>query len=126
MATRCWCRRSTVTATTSPASGHRWWRPRSAPIAAGTFGHVASAMARCTNSGAATSRSPENPEERHMTGDPRWSILERYPNAETYGAAITAAARELVEQGLMLEEDVERAIAAAADWGRPRHDVKMR
>jgi hypothetical protein len=50
-----------------------------------------------------------------MTGDPRRSILERYPNAEAYVAAITAAARQLVEEGLMLEEDVERATAAAAD-----------
>ena len=35
------------------------------------------------------------------------------------------AARELVEQRLMLEEDVERCVAAAADWGRPLHDVKL-
>jgi len=69
---------------------------------------------------------PETPEERHMTGDPRQSILERYPNAEAYVAAITAAARQLVEEGLMLEEDVERAVAVATDWCRPRHDVKMR
>ena len=68
---------------------------------------------------------PETPEERRMTGDPRRSILERYPEAETYVAAITAAARHLVEQGLMLEEDVERAAAAAADWCRPRHDIKL-
>jgi len=27
---------------------------------------------------------------------------------------------------LMLEEDVERAAAAAADWGRPRHDVRLK
>ena len=33
--------------------------------------------------------------------------------------------RELVAQGLMLEEDVERCAAAAADWGRPRHDVSL-
>jgi hypothetical protein len=38
---------------------------------------------------------------------------------------IALAARQLVEQGLMLEEDVERAAAAAADWGRPRHDVRL-
>ena len=69
---------------------------------------------------------PETPEERRMTGDPRRSIIERYPNAEAYVAAITAAARQLVEEGLMLEEDVERAAAAAADWGRPRHDIKLR
>jgi hypothetical protein len=68
---------------------------------------------------------PETPEERRATGDPRRSILERYPNREAYIEAIKAAARQLVEEGLMLEEDVERAVAAAADWGRPRHDVRL-
>ena len=67
----------------------------------------------------------ETPEERRATGDPRGSILERYPDAGAYVRAITAAARQLVEQGLMLEEDVERATAAAADWGRPRHDIRL-
>ena len=69
---------------------------------------------------------PETLEERRATGDPRRSILERYPNAQAYVAAITAAARRLVEQRLILEEDVERAANAAADWGRPRHDVRLR
>jgi hypothetical protein len=69
---------------------------------------------------------PESPEQRHITGDPRRSILERYPNAEAYVAAITVAARRLVESGLMLKEDVERAVAAAANWGRPRHDIKLK
>ena len=68
---------------------------------------------------------PETPEERRATGDPRRSILERYPDAEAYVRAVTAAARQLVEEGLMLEEDVERAAAAAADWGRPRHDIRL-
>jgi Alpha/beta hydrolase domain len=68
---------------------------------------------------------PEVLEERRATGDPRRSVLERYPDAAAYVRAITAAARQLVEQGLMLEEDVERAAAAAADWGRPRHDVRL-
>jgi hypothetical protein len=68
---------------------------------------------------------PETPEERRGTGDPRRSILERYADAQTYVGAITAAARQLVEEGLMLEEDVERAAAAAADWGRPRHDLRL-
>jgi hypothetical protein len=69
---------------------------------------------------------PESPEERQMTGDPRKSILERYPNADAYVAAIVRAARQLVEDGLMPEEDVERAVAAAANWGRPRHDVSLK
>jgi len=69
---------------------------------------------------------PESPEERHMTGDPRRSILERYRDAAAYVEAITLAARRLVEEGLMLEEDVERAVAAAANWGRPRHDIRLK
>ena len=70
---------------------------------------------------------PESPEERRMTGDPRKSILERYPDPGTYVSAIAAAARQLVEQGLMLEEDVESATAAAAvNWGRPRHDTELK
>ena len=69
---------------------------------------------------------PESLEERHMTGDPRRSILERYPNADAYAAAIGAAARQLVEDRLMLEEDMERAVAAAANWGRPRHDIRLK
>ena len=69
---------------------------------------------------------PETPEERRGTGDPRRSILERYPDRAAYVRAITGAALQLVEAGLMLEEDVERAAAAAADWGRPRHDVRLR
>jgi hypothetical protein len=68
---------------------------------------------------------PEALQERQMTGDPRRSILERYPNKAAYVAAITAAAQELVAQGLMLEEDVARCAEAAADWGRPRHDVSL-
>jgi hypothetical protein len=69
---------------------------------------------------------PETEEERRMTGDPRRSILERYPNADAYVAAIGAASRQLVEDGLMLEEDVERVVAAAANWGRPRHDISLK
>src|ERR1700722_10767 len=67
----------------------------------------------------------ETPTEREATGDPRPSILERYPDKAVYVAAIVAAARELVAQGLMLEEDVARCAEAAAHWGRPRHDVSL-
>jgi len=68
---------------------------------------------------------PEIPSERAATGDPRASVLERYPTAEAYQAAVVAAARELVAQRLMLEEDVERIAAMAADWGRPRHVIGL-
>ena len=68
---------------------------------------------------------PEDDQVRAATGDPRESILARYGSAEGYVAAIEKAARELVAEGLMLEEDVERCAARAADWGRPLHDVKL-
>jgi hypothetical protein len=68
---------------------------------------------------------PETPEERDATGDPRRSILKRYGHAEGYLRAIEAAARKLVTEGFMLEEDVARSVAAARDFGRPRHDVRL-
>jgi hypothetical protein len=68
---------------------------------------------------------PDSPEERTTTGDPRRSILERYPDNAAYVAAIRAAAERLVEQRLMLAEDIERAVAAARGWDRPRHDVRL-
>ena len=64
-------------------------------------------------------------EEREMCGDARAAILERYADAGVYARAIEQAARRLVDEGFMLEEDVERCVAAAADWGRPLHDVKL-
>jgi hypothetical protein len=67
----------------------------------------------------------DSPQERRVTGDPRASVLERYPDKAAYAAAVAAAAHELVAQGLMLEEDVARCAEAAADWGRPRHDVSL-
>jgi hypothetical protein len=64
-------------------------------------------------------------EEREVTGDPRASNVERYEDTGAYVRAIEKAARTLVEQRLMLEEDVQRCVAAAANWGRPLHDVKL-
>ncbi|MGE0767284.1 MAG: alpha/beta hydrolase domain-containing protein [Hyphomicrobiaceae bacterium] len=68
----------------------------------------------------------ETPEERALTRDPRASIQERYGDVATYQRLIGEAARKLVADGLMVEEDVARCIAAAADWHAPRHDVSLR
>jgi hypothetical protein len=65
----------------------------------------------------------ETAEERKQTGDPRAAITERYPCKAAYQQAIGEAAKKLVAARLMVEEDVERCVAAAADWGRPRHEV---
>ena len=68
---------------------------------------------------------PETSEDRAQTGDPRRAVTERYADAAAYVAAIAAAARNLVVERLMLEEDVECCIAAAARWGAPRHEVTL-
>jgi hypothetical protein len=51
--------------------------------------------------------------EREARGDPRRSIAERYPAHADYVAAVAAAAEGLAAKHLLLEEDVERIIAAA-------------
>ena len=66
---------------------------------------------------------PTTPAERTITGDPRAAILERYPDHGAYMDAIGRAARALATAGLLLEEDVDRCIAAADGWGRARHVV---
>ncbi len=68
---------------------------------------------------------PDTDSEAAMTGDPRASILARYGDEDGYERAIEAAARRLVDERLMLEEDVERVVARARDWGRPLHDVRL-
>ncbi len=68
---------------------------------------------------------PDTDSEAAMTGDPRASLLARYGDAGGYQRAIEAAARRLVDERLMLEEDVDRVVARARDWGRPLHDVRL-
>ncbi len=45
-------------------------------------------------------------EERKQTGDPRPSIPERYPSRDEYMSKFEAAAKKLVEQRFLLEEDL--------------------
>ena len=68
---------------------------------------------------------PDTDSEAAMTGDPRASVLARYRDSGGYEGAIEAAARRLVDERLMLEEDVERVVARAKDWSRPLHDVVL-
>ena len=68
---------------------------------------------------------PDSADERRATRDPRLSVLERYGSAQGYVDAIERAARALVNERLMLEEDVERAMVRGRDWSRPLHDVKL-
>ena len=51
--------------------------------------------------------------ERESRGDPRLSIAERYPSHAAYIAAVTRVGEDRVGEGLMLQEDADRFIAAA-------------
>jgi len=51
--------------------------------------------------------------ERARNGDPRASVAERYGSREAYLDAVRAAARRLVGERFMLEEDVEASVARA-------------
>jgi hypothetical protein len=52
---------------------------------------------------------------RQAAGDPRPSLQERYKDHATYVGLVTAAARQLQDERLLLEEDVQAYIAAAED-----------
>ncbi len=68
---------------------------------------------------------PATEAERAATRDPRPSVESRYPTPEAYQDAIAHAARALAAERLLLEEDIARARAAAADWHAPRHRMDL-
>jgi hypothetical protein len=53
--------------------------------------------------------------DRERANDPRPSIEERYENREQYVARVSASARELVQQGFLLQEDIARIVERASD-----------
>jgi hypothetical protein len=53
--------------------------------------------------------------DRERSNDPRASIEERYRSREDYLARVTTAARELVQQGYLLEEDIATVVQRAGD-----------
>jgi hypothetical protein len=60
---------------------------------------------------------PRDPAERAAKGDPRRSIEERYGSLDAYLRKVQVAASDLVTQGLLLDEDVERCLQVAeAKW----------
>jgi hypothetical protein len=66
---------------------------------------------------------PKTRAERAAKADPRLSIEERYTGKADYLSKIRAAAADLVNQRLMLEEDVDLTMQRAArhwDWATAR------
>ncbi len=55
---------------------------------------------------------PATRAEREATGDPRPPAEERYPGADDHARAMAIAARRLVSEGFLLEEDFERIVGA--------------
>jgi hypothetical protein len=56
-------------------------------------------------------------QERLAGGDPRLSIEERYPNNQSYVAAVRRAAEQLVAARLLLPRDASRLVAEAESEG---------
>jgi hypothetical protein len=57
--------------------------------------------------------------QRIANGDPRLSLHERYGNNAGYVAAVTAAANNLVSEGLLLSDDATNIINAAKSVSIP-------
>lgn len=55
--------------------------------------------------------------EQLAAGDPRPSIEERYRNRHAFVSAVAQAARQLVREGFLLEEDEDRIVIRAAQQG---------
>jgi hypothetical protein len=68
----------------------------------------------------------ESVDERELARDPRPAILERFSSRDAYADAIEAAAEELVQRRFLLQEDVRRAKAGAAEWGGARHVIHLK
>ncbi len=54
---------------------------------------------------------PKTAQERKQSGDPRLSIAERYASREQYIERFRVAAKKLVQQRFLLEEDLSAIVA---------------
>lgn len=86
-----------------PVGTHTGWNLRRTGFGAGDFASLAGSFVPFARTQS----------EREENRDPRLSIEERYGSYERYFAAIGAAAKKLQERGFLLQEDVDRYIAAA-------------
>ena len=86
-----------------PTATYLGWNLRSEGYAEGTLCSVTGSTVPFAHTKAA----------RLASGDPRPSIEERYPTAQAYIDAVTEAARRLVDERLLLEEDMKRYVDRA-------------
>jgi hypothetical protein len=81
----------------APIATHTGWNLRTAGFAQGEL---------CDNNGSMLPFAKTR-EERLKNGDPRLSLAERYPNEGDRAAALDRTAKQLVQDRLLLEEDVQ-------------------
>jgi hypothetical protein len=81
----------------APSATHTGWNLRKAGFGEGEL---------CDNNGAMIPFAATR-EERLKNNDPRLSMAERYPNEGDHAAAIAKAARQLVQDRLLLEDDAK-------------------
>jgi Alpha/beta hydrolase domain len=81
----------------APVATHLGWNQRKAGFAEGEL---------CENTGSMLPFAKTR-EERLRTNDPRLSLAERYPHDGDRAVAIDRAAKQLVQDRLLLEEDVK-------------------
>jgi hypothetical protein len=97
-----------------PLATHLGWNRRHADIGGEgqtlSTGGASGGTLRGSSIPFAASRS-----EREAAGDPRLSIEERYKSCPEFLAQVGAVARQLVTDGYLLDEDVERLVAQASD-----------
>jgi hypothetical protein len=86
----------------APIATHTGWNLRKAGFGEGEL---------CDNTGAMLPFAKTR-EERLASGDPRPSLAERYPSPDDRAALIEQAARKLVQDRLLLEEDVKGFLQA--------------
>ena len=68
---------------------------------------------------------PETKEIAESTGDPRKSVLDRYGDEFGYLKAIESAAKQLIREQWILEEDLPRVLELADRWCFERHDIRL-
>lgn len=86
----------------APIATHMGWNLRKAGFGEGEL---------CDNTGAMLPFA-KTKEERIASGDPRLSLAERYPQPGDHKAAVERAAKNLVEDRLLLEEDAKAFVQA--------------
>jgi Alpha/beta hydrolase domain len=97
-----WCRRLRLPTLEAPAATHTGWNLRKAGFGEGEL---------CDNTGSMLPFA-KTKEERMASGDARPSLAERYPNPGDRAALIEKAAKKLMADRLLLEEDVKGFLQA--------------